>query len=114
MSPEVPLQYDFVGELKDNRTRKQKRAARKMDGFQQMEMFGQREIAQFGVRARPTMPAVARNGKPLVMALEMEDPRTEEEKEADRRREAERKTYRLLRERPELYHPDSPHPDDWT
>ena len=112
MSKEIHLQYDFAGELVDNRTPKQKQVARQANGYQQMEIFRQREIAQFGVRARPQMPAIARNGNPLGMVLEVEDPRTEEEKAADLQREAESRTYRMLRERPDLYVTDSPYPDD--
>jgi hypothetical protein len=90
----------FTGELVDNRTRKQKRAAQEAEGYQQAEMFSQRELAQFGVRARPQMPAIARNGKPLGMILEMEDPRTEEEKELDRQRTAEALTIPLSQPEP--------------
>ena len=90
MTAEVPLQIDlFTSELKDTRTRKQKKAARQAEGYQQDELFPQRELAQFGVTAQPRMPAIARNGEPLGMALMIEDPRSEEEKELDRQREAE-------------------------
>ena len=103
MSPEVPFQYDFTGDLVDNRTPKQKRKARQANGWQQGAMFSQRDVAQFGVRTNPEMPAVAQNGKPLTMILEIEDPRTQEEKEADRQYEIDRKTDRLFREHPQLY-----------
>jgi hypothetical protein len=95
MSKEAPLQISFDGELVDTRSRKQKRAARQAEGYQQAEMFSQRELAQFGVRARPRMPAISRSGKPLDMALEIEDFRTEEEKKADLLREAKGRTYRM-------------------
>ena len=108
MSSEVPRQYDFTGDLVDNRTRKQKRKARQANGWQQGAMFSQRDIAQFGVRADPEIPAIAQNGKPLEMALEIQDPRTEEEKEADYQREIESKTHRMFREHPQLYVVESP------
>lgn len=96
MSPEAPRQFDFAGELVDTRTPKQKKIDRQANGWQQPAMFSQRELAQFGVQARPQMPAIGRNGKPLTMMLEIEDPRTEEEKEQDQQREAEEKTYSLF------------------
>jgi len=96
MPPEVPRQYDFTGELVDNRTRKQKEIARQANGWQQAPMFSQREVAQFGVSARPQMPAIARSGKPLRMVLQIEDPRTDEEKELAQQRAAEEKTYPLF------------------
>ena len=108
MSPEVPLQYDFTGDLVDNRTRRQKRLARQANGWQQGAMFSQRDIAQFGVRANPEMPGIAQNGKPLTMVLEIEDPRTEEEKEADRQYEIERKTDQMFREHLQLYFAKDP------
>jgi hypothetical protein len=78
--------------------------------YEQAEMFSRRELAQFGVRARPQMPAVTRSGKPLVMALEMEDPRTDEEKKLDRQREAEALTGSLFPESaiPEEEQPQTP------
>ena len=88
MSPEVPLQYNFTGELMDNRTHKQKRLAKRATGWQQAEMFSQRNVAQFGVRPNPEMLAIVRDGKPLRMTLRIQDPRTEEEKATDRQREA--------------------------
>ena len=96
MPPEVPLQYGFTGDLVDRRTPKQKRKARQANSWQQTELFSQRDIAQFGVKANPEIPAIAQNGKPLPMVLEIEDPRTEEEKEADRQYEIERKTYPMV------------------
>ena len=87
---EIPLQYDFFsGELVDNRTRKQKRADRQANGDQQIEMFTQRDLAQFGVRSRSEMALLTAKGTPVAMALEMEDPRTEEQKELDRQKAAE-------------------------
>ena len=104
MSPEVPLQYDLTGELLDNRTPKQKRLARQANGWQQAEMFSQRELAQFGVKAHPRMSITPQTRVELIR----EDPRSEEEKEAGRQREIESRTYRMFREQPELYLADGP------
>jgi hypothetical protein len=91
MSKEVPLQMSFDGDLKDTRTRKQKRLTKQREGWQQSELFSSREVAQWGVRRRP-MHLVRRDGSPLRMKLEIEDPRNEKEKERDRQREAEKLT----------------------
>ena len=82
----------FTGELVDTRTRRQKRLDRERDQPQQMEMFSQRDVAQFGVRANPTMP-LSGNVKLLLIP---EDPRTEEEIERDVQREAERRTVAMF------------------
>ncbi len=96
---EVPLQASlFADKLVDTRTRKQRTVARQASGQQQIEMFKQRDLAQFGVRARPQLPAVARNGQALGMVLEIEDPRTEEEKALARQKAAEDKTVPLFAE----------------
>lgn len=84
----------FTGELDDNRTRRQKELDRERKKPQQMEMFSQREIAQFGVNAHPLLP-ISDNTK---LGLIFEDPRNEEEKERDRQRQAEKKTYRMFEE----------------
>jgi hypothetical protein len=50
MTKEVPLQADmFTGELVDTRTRKQKKKAAEEKKPRQIEMFSQRELAQFWV-----------------------------------------------------------------
>ena len=89
---EIPLQFNFSGELIDDRTRRQKRADRLAAGWQQAEMFAQRDLAQFGVRARSEMSAVTIHGEALKMELEIQDPRSAEEQEADRQRAAEELT----------------------
>lgn len=90
--PQRPLQADlFSGELIDNRNRRQKRRERERAAPNQPMMFSQREIAQFGVKARPRMSLSPHTR----LRLLVEDPRTEEEREADLRREAERNTYIL-------------------
>jgi hypothetical protein len=83
------LQLDmFTGEAVDKRTRRQKARDRRAVQPRTAEMFSQRELAQFGVRARPQMP-IAPTTK---LALQIQDPRTPEERDADLWREAEGKT----------------------
>jgi hypothetical protein len=90
---EVPLQRDmFTDELVDTRDSKQKRKARQRQLPQQQEMFSQRELAQFGVRANPKLPISPKTR----LELAMEDRRTEEEKEQDRMRQAQAQTYPLF------------------
>jgi preprotein translocase subunit SecF len=92
MSKEVPLQVDmFSGELVDTRTRKQKKQEQERQKPMQTAMFSQREMAQFGVRAHPQIPLSAKTR----IELALQDVRTEEEKEEARRREIERRSYRL-------------------
>ena len=89
----VPLQIDlFTGQAVDAHTRAQKQVDKGQDKPQQIEMFAQREIAQFGVRANPHFPL----SEHTRLVLIREDPRTEEEKEYDRLREAERLTVKLF------------------
>ncbi len=86
---ETPLQVEmFSGALVDTRTRKQKQADLEHTKPQPMEMFSQRDIAQFGVVARPLLP-LSDTTRLLLIA---EDPRTIEEKERDLQREAEERT----------------------
>ena len=90
---EVPQQYElFTGELVDVRTRTQKREADEREKPQQTELFPQREIAQFGVRARPQFSLSSHTKLVLIT----EDPRTPEEIEYDRLKEAEKRTYLLF------------------
>ena len=87
------LQFNlFTGEAEDRRTRKQRQADRQRDLPQQTEMFSQREIAQFGVRANPTMP-LSGNVKLILIP---EDHRTPEEVERDLQRQAERNTRQMF------------------
>jgi hypothetical protein len=93
MSAETIRQIDlFSGEVVDNRTRAQKQAAREREKPQQTEMFAQREIAQFGVRANPHL-SLSEHTK---LVLVREDPRSEEEIERDRVREAQMLTVALF------------------
>jgi hypothetical protein len=92
MTKEVYFQSEmFTGDLVDNRTRQQKKRARDLHQPRQVEMFSQREMAQFGVRARPKLPIAPKTH----IELAIEDPRTDEEKKRDLRREIERRTYPL-------------------
>ncbi len=79
MSAEVMLQRDiFSGELVDTRTASQRRRDEQADQPQQIEMFSQRDLAQYV--PRPMMPL----STDMHLVLVQEDPRTEEEKERDR------------------------------
>lgn len=93
MSKEIPLQRDmFTRELVDTRSRKQKKRDQEQTQPTQAELFSQREMAQFGVRAHPQIPLSPKTR----IELAAEDPRTEEEKVADERRVLEEKTYKLF------------------
>lgn len=92
MPKEVPLQVDmFSGELVDNRTPKQKKRAREQDQPKQIEIFSQRELAQFGVEAHPKLPISPKTR----IELAIEDNRSEEEVARDRQWEIEQNTYPL-------------------
>lgn len=89
----IPLQIDlFTGQAVDARTRTQRQIDKEQENPQQIEMFAQREIAQFGVRANPHLPL----SEHTKLVLIREDPRTEEEIERDGLREAERLTGQLF------------------
>ena len=93
MTTETPRQWNmFTGELDDNRTARQKKRDREQGQPQQTEMFSQREIAQFGVNARPLLPLSPHTKLGLIF----EDPRTEEEIERDRERAAQQRTYQMF------------------
>lgn len=93
LTSEIPLQFDmFSGQLVDNRTTQQKQQDKeRWRNLKQMEMFSQKEIAQFGVSARPVMPL-----SPGKLVLISQDPRTEEEIEQDRLQQAEALTSDLF------------------
>ncbi len=82
----------FSGELVDTRTRRQKKLDREREQPKQMEMFSQREVAQFGVNAHPLLPLSPKTKLLLIP----EDPRTEEEIERDIQRAAEERTYQMF------------------
>ncbi len=95
----VPLQFDlFTGQAVDARTRVQKQLDRDQAKPRQTELFAQREIAQFGVRANPHFPL----SEHTKLVLIREDPRTDEEVECDRLREAERLMVQLFPDRAPL------------
>jgi hypothetical protein len=81
MTKEVPLQAElFTGDLVDTRTRRQKQRARDQQQPRQIEMFSQRELAQFGVRAHPKLPISPKTR----IELAIEDRRTCQASEASR------------------------------
>ncbi len=89
---EIPRQYDrFTGELKNIRTRAQKKAQTER-GYQQPLMFPVREIAQCGVENHSLLPLA----KPLALGLVREDPRRSEEIARDVLHEAQRQTSPLF------------------
>lgn len=99
MSTEAPtaLQYNlFSGELVDNRTAAQKKRDRERALPQQPLLFPARAIAQFGVNPRPLIDLSPHTR----LTLWQEDPRTDEERERDRRQAAEALTYSLFEEDP--------------
>jgi hypothetical protein len=81
----------FSGELVDNRTAKQKRLAQGREMPQQAELFPQRVLAQFGVEAHPKLSLSPQSR----LKLEIQDPRSAEEKERDYRRSMADHTYPL-------------------
>jgi hypothetical protein len=93
MSKEIPLQHDmFTDELVDNRTPTQKHRDVQRAQPQQLEMFSPQEVAQFGVQANPTLPITPRTR----LELWAQDTRTDEEREQDLQREAQKKTYPMF------------------
>lgn len=81
----------FSGERKDTRTRKQKTQDFTRQ-FKQPLMFRTPEIAQMGVNPHPLLPISDKTR----LGLEMFDPRTDEEKERDLEREAQKRTLQLF------------------
>lgn len=80
MSAEAYKQVDLLtGELVDTRTTREKARDRQAAQPCQGVLFSQRELAQFGVRARPTLPLPPG----AILRLAVEDPRTPEEREQD-------------------------------
>ena len=93
MPVEIPLQVDmFSGKLVDSRNSAQRVRDRERNRPQQTEMFSQRDIAQFGVKAHPQMPLIEHT----TLVLICEDPRTPEEIERDRQKAAEALTTPLF------------------
>jgi hypothetical protein len=93
MSAEVPRQYDmFTDELDDPRTKTQKKKDGAREQPQQIEMFLQREVAPFGVRAKPQMSLTPTTHLVLIS----EDPRTPEEQERDLQSRADEQTHPMF------------------
>jgi hypothetical protein len=95
----------FSGEWVDNRTRRQKQQDEERERrrwyAQQMAMFSQRDLAQFGVEAHPHMPLSDHTR----LVLEPEDPRTPEEKEEALQRQAEQQTQPMFDKHSEISFP---------
>ncbi len=92
MSAEFALQLDmFTGDLVDSRSARQKKQARIRNQPQQAEMFSQREMAQFGVNAHPTLPLSPTTTLKLIMI----DLRTDAEREHDLKQQMEQHIYPL-------------------
>lgn len=88
----------FTGELVDNRSCREKKRDKERTRPRQPELFSQREVAQFGAKARPKIPLSPKTR----IELAAEDPRSEEEKAESERRALEEKTYKLFAlDRPE-------------
>jgi len=105
---DTPLQMDmFSGDLVDNRTRQQKQQDKARAQPQQIEMFAQRELAQFGVNPRPLMP-LSPNTRLLLFA---QDPRTSEQIEQDSQQEAQERTARMFAEPISVPAPQPESPD---
>lgn len=86
------LQYNFEGELVDNRSKSQRKRDRERTKPRQAEMFPQREMAQFGVKPNPKLPISPKTS----LELAMEDLKTEEEIEQERMKAAQELTYSLF------------------
>ncbi len=69
----------FTGQLVDTRSQSQKQRDREASKPQQAEMFSAREVLQFGVNPHPLMP-IAETTR---LELQIQDLRSEEEKERD-------------------------------
>ena len=80
MSKEIPLQRAmFSDELVDTRSDYRKRQDRRRTKPRQIEMFSTQETVQIGVTCRPWLKDLP----PPALALDIQDVRTEEEKERD-------------------------------
>jgi len=82
----------FTGGLVDTRSRYRKRLDQQQSQPQQLVMFSLRDTYHLGASARPWLKNSARPQ----LTLEQEDPRTEEEIEADLLREAQELTVQMF------------------
>ncbi|MEM9952468.1 MAG: hypothetical protein AAF846_12740 [Chloroflexota bacterium] len=95
MTQNIPLQQNlFTGECVDTRTAQQKRQNATQQEKTQLSMFSLREVPPEPKRASSIVDISHLASPPL--ALQREDPRTEEEKALARRRAMEANTYRLF------------------
>lgn len=86
MSKEIPLQHAmFSDEAVDTRSRSQKNRDRVYEGLQQIPMFSARETTQIGVSPYSWLKQMPQP----TLTLEIQDIRTEEEKEQERQCQAE-------------------------
>jgi hypothetical protein len=100
-STEPPLQVDmFTGESVDTRTGAQKRADAARDDWTQINMFSIQEVPLGILKTKPIVD-ISHLQTPALELVKV-DTRTDEEKEAARRREMEANTYRLFDD-PTLY-----------
>ena len=96
---EIPLQYEmFTGELVDTRTRAQKRRDRQRELPRQLPMFDTPTTMEQARSRHNYDHLVTRDGRPLLLSLMMQDPRSEEEIEEAQMRAAEAQTYPLFTE----------------
>jgi hypothetical protein len=101
MPAEIPLQHDmFTGELVDTRTRQQKRRDRARELPQQVAMFDTRTTLELARSKHRHFDLTTQDGRPLALALMMQDPRTEEEVEADRMQAAQAMTVPMFAHSP--------------
>ncbi len=99
MTLEAPLQFDmFTGALVAPRTQPQKKRDEQQRP-QQAEMFSQRDIAQFGIKAKPLIAITSWTR----LALISEDPRSPGEKESDLQREVEEQTHQMFNQNNEVH-----------
>src|SRR5690348_5155855 len=91
--PEAPLQQDmFTGDLRDTRSSAQKRRELEATKPQQIGMFGTKQAIEHMRSKVIPHSGLAQNGKPLVLGLMTPDTRSEEEKEQERLKAAEKQT----------------------
>lgn len=102
----VALQFDmFLQDYVDNRSAGQKRKDRERQKLQQASLFSIHDMAQMTANARPWLNQMPQ--PPL--ELEIQEVRTEEEIERDRRREAQALTASMFEHPPDT--PTSPEPE---
>lgn len=99
---EIPLQVDlFSGELVDNRSDYQKRLDREREKPQQQSLFSAHQAVELARHARPWLAATPQPS----LVLEVQDVRTEEERDREVMREAEKLTAPMFTEPPDAQSP---------